>query len=61
MTARDIAFVVFGLFVALSASYVAYQIAIAVGLGVASAGPIAGLVFAVTAIMIDRKRPSRNS
>jgi hypothetical protein len=54
MKVRDALFVAFGIFVALSAAYVAFQLAVDAGLSTASAGPISGLVFTVAVLMIDR-------
>jgi hypothetical protein len=50
---RDVAFVVFGLFVSLSASYVAFQLADAV-FDVTLAKIISGIIFGITVIMLDR-------
>jgi hypothetical protein len=55
MNTRSIAFIVFGLFVAISAAYVAFELLAAMGLGLYGAVPISGIVFAVTVFLIDRK------
>jgi hypothetical protein len=53
MADRNTAFVVFGLFVSLSAAYVAFQLADAV-VDVTLAQIISGIVFGITAILLDR-------
>jgi hypothetical protein len=55
MNTRSIAFIVFGLFVAISAAYVAFELLAAMGLDAYVAVPISGIVFAVTIFLIDRK------
>jgi hypothetical protein len=58
MRTRKVAFVAFGIFVALSATYVAFQLVAATSLGVDWAIPISGLVFTVTVLTIDRASPT---
>ena len=52
---KKAAFIVFGLFVAVSVTYVTFQLIIATPLGLYGAIIISGFVFAGTAFLIDRK------
>ena len=54
MSLRSVGLAVFGLFVAISAAYVAFQLIAATPLGIYGAAPIAGVIFGATAIMLDR-------
>ena len=55
MNPRNLAFVIFWLFVAISASYVAFQMATSAGLWVGVAQSIAGLVFTIVALTAIKK------
>jgi hypothetical protein len=57
MNIRKLAFISFGLFIAVSAAYVAYRIAIAIGLGFWSAAAISGVVYTIALLTIDRGSP----
>jgi hypothetical protein len=58
MSARKLAFVAFWLFVAISAAYAAFQMAISVGLATSLAQLIAGIVFGVVALTANRIGPT---
>jgi len=55
MKPRDLAFAAFWLFVAISASYVAFQMATSAGLWVGVAQSIAGLVFGIVVLTAIKK------
>jgi membrane associated rhomboid family serine protease len=57
MNIRKLAFISFGLFIAVSAAYVAYRIAIAIGLSFEWAAAISGVVYTVALLAIDRGSP----
>ena len=57
MNKRKLAFISFGLFIAVSAAYVAYRIAIAIGLGFEWAAAISGVVYTIALLTIDRGSP----
>ena len=54
MTVRDFALVVFWLFVAISAAYVAFQMATSAGLWVGLAQSVAGLVFTIIVLTVNK-------
>ena len=56
MIFRNILFVIFWLFVAISASYVALQMAESMGLWSGAAQAIAGVVFAIIVLTINKRR-----
>jgi hypothetical protein len=57
MTARKVAFVVFWLFVAISAAYTAFQMAASAGLATFLAQTIAGIVFGIVVLTVNRIGP----
>jgi len=59
MNIRKLGFISFGLFIAVSAAYVAYRIAIAIGLGFEWAAAISGVVYTVALLTIDRGSPPK--
>jgi hypothetical protein len=58
MKARKAAFIAFGYFIAFSAAYVAWRIAIEMGLGIDWAVPISAVAFAFAVLLIDRASPN---
>jgi hypothetical protein len=57
MSARKLVFVGFWLFVAISAAYAAFQMAVSAGLATSLAQAIAGIVFGVVVLTADRVGP----
>jgi hypothetical protein len=55
MSARKFAFAVFWLFVAISAAYAAFQMAVAAGVGDVGGQVIAAIVFTVVVLTVERK------